>query len=222
MRRFLLQRKIASSLRFPESPRRLQQIANLKTNLYLIPGVLLGSVACFYSYKAKLLPEWAILIGFFLFTTYHLIIYLSFGKQFEFTAYFFPSLLRGAAFSFLYISIALYTSKYADPGIVLKVAGSMIIFRSFIGSGLCNGIYGYLLYTQRIRHLDHLAGQVQLGSQGSRDLKTASALYSELQNQAALSSCKEITGIILIYGLLMLILLSLYFISRPPVSKVSE
>lgn len=186
-------------------------ITNLELNLYLIPGVLLGCIISYFWYRVKLSGEWLILAGFLLFLFYNLIMYFNLGSNFEFSDFYIPSFLRGAAFSILYISIALYSTRYADPHIILKVAGTMVIFRSFIGVGLFTGIYNYFIYAQRIRHLDVIASGSDAGANGFQSARLVEAHNAILLQQASISALKELTGILVICGIITVILLSAYF-----------
>lgn len=186
-------------------------ITNLELNLYLIPGVLLGCILSYFWYRVKLSGEWLILAGFLLFLSYNLIMYFNLDSNFEFSDFYIPSFLRGAAFSILYISIALYSTRYADPHIILKVAGTMVIFRSFIGVGLFTGIYNYFIYAQRIRHLDVIASGSDAGANVFQSARLVEAHNAILLQQASISALKELTGVLVICGIITLSLLSAYF-----------
>jgi MFS transporter, DHA2 family, multidrug resistance protein len=77
----------------------------------------------------------------------------------------------------------------------------MILVRSFLGSGIISGIYSYLLYAGRVRHLDILAGNV------AADVGNAprvSWYYRDMQGQATMAASKEMCGIIVILGVIIL------------------
>jgi len=138
--------------------------------------------------------------------------YFSLNSNFEINGFYLPSFLRGAAFSILYISIALYSTRYADPQIILKIAGTMIIFRSFIGTGVFTGVYNYFIYAQRIRHLDIIASNTDAGTNGLYSSRMTDLQSKLLLQQASLSALKELNGLLVICGIIILVLISAYFI----------
>ena len=77
----------------------------------------------------------------------------------------------------------------------------MLLVRSFLGSGVISGIYAYLLYAGRIRHLDILASNADadLGF-----LIRPAGYYRNMQAQATMAASKELCGLIIIAGLAIL------------------
>jgi DHA2 family multidrug resistance protein len=81
----------------------------------------------------------------------------------------------------------------------------MIMVRSFLGSGIISAFYSYFLYTQRIRHLDYLA--VSADAVDFRIHEAGKELYVQFQEQATLTASKELTGLIIIVGIIFLVYL---------------
>jgi DHA2 family multidrug resistance protein len=120
------------------------------------------------------------------------------------------SVLKGFGTATLYIVIGLYTTGGFSLNIVMHAGALMILVRSFLGSGIITGIYSYLLYAGRIRHLDILAGNADADA---GFLIRPAGYYRNMQAQATMAASKEMCGLIIIAGLVVLagILLSHFF-----------
>jgi len=181
----------------------------MQLNLYLIPGVLAGCFFCYGWYYFKLDPEPLIFLGFLSFVSYHFLLYNSFSNEFTITDFWWPSIIKGFGTTLLYIGLGLYTTQKLPLMGILAASGALIITRSFIGGGISTAIYGYLFYRQRIGHFNYLAERSDSGNfllHGK-----PSATYRYLQEQAVLSACKEMSGYIIIAGVVVLVLvLSIY------------
>jgi MFS family permease len=183
---------------------------NMQLNLFLIPGVTAASVICFIWYYKKLDPEPMIIIGFAGFLVYHIMMYQSFSNEFAITDFWAPSIVKGFATCAIYIAVGLYTTKNFDLGVVMMAGGVMILVRSFLGSGIFSGVYNYILYAERVRHLDKLAGMTDSGS-FFPDQLTSGSLYKALAEQSTLAASKEVTGYIIVFGFALIAILILYY-----------
>jgi DHA2 family multidrug resistance protein len=184
---------------------------NMQLNLFLIPGVTAASVICFIWYYKKLDPEPMIIIGFAGFLVYHIMMYQSFSNEFAITDFWAPSIVKGFATCAIYIAVGLYTTKNFDLGVVMMAGGVMILVRSFLGSGIFSGVYNYILYAERVRHLDKLAVMTDSGGLFPNQL-TSSGLYKALAEQSTLAASKEVTGYIIVFGFALIVVLILYYI----------
>ncbi|HTF27348.1 MAG TPA: hypothetical protein VK625_00810, partial [Flavitalea sp.] len=184
---------------------------NMELNLFLIPGVTVASVLCFIWYYKNLDPEPMIIIGFAGFLVYHIMMYQSFSNEFAITDFWAPSIVKGFATCVIYIAVGLYTTKNFDLGVVMMAGGVMILVRSFLGSGIFAGVYNYILYAERVRHLDKLAVMTDSGNFFSNQL-TSSSLYKTLAEQSTLAASKEVTGYIIVLGFALIAVLILYYL----------
>jgi len=176
----------------------------MELNLYLIPGILVGCFFCYFWYYFKLNPEPLIFIGFLAFVIYHILMYNSFSNEFTINDFLLPSIIKGLATAVLYISLGLYTTNKLPLMGILAASGALIITRSFIGGGISSAIYGYLFYRQRISHFNYLAERSDSGNfllQGK-----GAATYRYLQEQAVLNACKEMSGYVIIAGIVILVI----------------
>jgi len=181
-----------------------ESIRNAEVNLYLIPGVAVGSVVCYFWYLKNLDPEPLIFIGFLSFVLYHIIMYNSFATDFKMEDFLLPSILKGFAMAVLYIAIGLYTTNKLALVSVVSAAGMMILIRSFVGSGTFAAFYNYMLYAQRNRHFAKLSSMTEAGDFLTRQQGTTAEFYKNLQLQSILTASKEISAYIIISGLLLL------------------
>jgi DHA2 family multidrug resistance protein len=193
---------------------------NTELTLYMIPGVLLGAIFCYYWYDKKHDGEILVMLGFVMMVVYHIILYKSFGNTFTINDFWIPSLIKGLAMSLLYIAVGLYIAKNFKLKDVLSVSGMAIVVRSFLGSGSFAAIFSYFLYSQRIRHLNYLAGLTDSNNNLPHQPEIAANLYQRLQAQAILSASKEFSGYIIISGIIIVFALLLkYIVTR--LKKVS-
>ncbi|MVT09429.1 efflux MFS transporter permease [Chitinophaga tropicalis] len=180
---------------------------NAALNLYLIPGVLVGAVCCFVWYYRGYDQRVLIFLGFSGFVLYHVIMYNSFGLRFTREDFVAPSLIKGFSTALIYIAVGLYTTRGFDLKNVIVAAGVMILVRSFLSSAVFTAIYNDVLYKQRIRHFNLLAAHLDTGADIIRQQGGAMSVFGDLQRQAILAASKEITGQIIIAGIVFLIVL---------------
>jgi len=179
----------------------LETIRNAELNLYLIPGVEAAAVFCFFWYYYKRNTEVLLFIGFAAFVGYYVLLYGKLSLGLGMDDFWVMSLLKGFGTATLYIVIGLYTTGGFPLTIVMHAGALMILVRSFLGSGIITGIYSYLLYAGRIRHLDILAGNAD-ADVGS--LIRPAGYYRNIQSQATMAASKEMCGFIIIAGLVTL------------------
>ncbi|HEY4195046.1 MAG TPA: MFS transporter [Mucilaginibacter sp.] len=187
-------------------------VTNMVLNLYLIPGILAGCILCYIWYYHKLDPDILIFSGFLSFVVYHALMYHNFSVSFAMQDFVWPSAVKGFGTALIYISVGLLTTKNMKIDQVISAAGCMLIVRSFLGSGIISALYSYFFYTQRIRHLNYLAGV----NDGNNVFVQAEGrnLYIRLQEQATLTAAKEVTGFIIIAGFIWLTFLLVRFVHK--------
>ncbi len=181
-----------------------EMIRNMELNLYMIPGVLAGSVLCYYWYFHKYDPLVLIFSGFLAFVVYYVILYNSLITGFGIRDFWLPSIVKGFAIVLIYIALGLYSTAGFDIKNLLTGAGVVILVRSFLGSGVFTGIYSYLLYAGRVRHLDYLAGMADADNFLVKEGRSPGDLYRILQEQSNLTASKEMTGFIILSGIVIL------------------
>jgi hypothetical protein len=189
-----------------------EMTTNMELNLYLIPGILAGCILCYFWYLKKCDPEILIIMGFLAFVIYHFMMYNNFVSVFDIRNFWLPVVIKGFGTSLLYIAIGLYTTQKLGITVVMGAAGVMILVRSFLGSGVCSSFYSYFLYSERIKRFDYLAGKVDANNYLVKEQGGLLAVYKDLQEQAILTTSKEITGYIIIAGIVLLVIITLSYI----------
>jgi DHA2 family multidrug resistance protein len=178
-----------------------EEIRNAQLDLYLIPGVAAAAVLCFFWYYFKRNTELLLFIGFASFVAYYILLYSKLATGLGMQDFWAMSLLKGFGTAILYVVIGLYTTGGFPLDTIMTAGGMMILVRSFLGSGIISGIYAYLLYAGRIRHLDILAGSAEADA---GFLFKPAGYYRDMQEQATMAVSKEMCGSIIIAGLVIL------------------
>jgi len=179
-----------------------ENIRNAELNLYLIPGVLAAAVLSYSWYYFGWNTELLLFAGVAAFAAYYFLLYTHLANGLGMEAFWPMSVLKGFGTTTMYVAIGLFTTSTFKLNTVMKAAGVMILSRSFLGTGILSGVYSYLLYAGRVRHLDLLAG--------SHDADAGFAgrpvdYYRTLQAQAAMAASKELCGYIVIIGVIILV-----------------
>lgn len=186
-----------------------ETIRNSEINLYLIPGIVTGCLMAFFWYRHKLNGQVLTIIGFAAMVTYHILMYGRFVTDLNITGFWFPSLMKGFGLALLYISIGLYTTAGFPFPQVLKIVGVIVVVRSFLGPGVFSGLYGYFFYAERTRHLSMLANHIDANEPQVFANGHIARFYQNIQQQATLTALKEISGTIIIFGLSVIIVLTI-------------
>jgi MFS transporter, DHA2 family, multidrug resistance protein len=179
-----------------------ENIRNAELNLYLIPGVGLAAVFSFFWLYYKRNTEVLLFMGFAAFVGYYIILYNNLATGLGMEDFWTMSILKGFGTAMLYIVIGLYTTGGFPLTIIMHAGGIMILVRSFLGSGIISGIYSYLLYAGRVRHLDILAGNAAADAGYA---PKAAGYLRDMQAQASMAASKEMCGFIILAGLLILV-----------------
>jgi len=183
---------------------RYEAIRNAEVNLYLIPGLLAGAAMCYAWFYYKWDAQLMIMLGFSAFVIYYIMLYNSFANDYALHDFWLPAMIKGFGVVVIYVAAGLYTASNMGMPMVLKASGTIIIFRSFLGSGIWTAIYNELLYAGRIRHYNYLAGLTdgQTLNEGN-----PGELYRNLQLQSILAASKEVTGYIIWAGIVIVIVM---------------
>jgi hypothetical protein len=197
-----------------------ESLRNSEINLYMLPGIALGCIVSYVWYNKKLSGELLIIIGFLTFIIYHVIMYNYFTNDLALEKFWVPSIIKGFAMAVLYIAIGLLTTAKFPLAEVLKVSGTMVIVRSFLGTGTFSGIYSYLLSSGRLQHLNYLASQTDSNEILTNNIADGNFLKN-ISNQAILSASKEVTGLIIIFGILFVFILVLRYFYKKIAARIS-
>ncbi|MEX6689888.1 MFS transporter [Danxiaibacter flavus] len=182
-------------------------IRNAELSLFLIPGILAGSILTFFWYRKHFDSHLLFIIGFSAIVLYHIMMYTRFVNDLNIDEFWLPSFFRGFALAILYISIGLYATANLPIPVTLKVVGLILIVRSFLATGLASGLYNYFLYANSNRHLSMLTSEIDANELTGFQHTDFTGYYKYMLQQANLAASKEISGSIIIFGISIVIVL---------------
>jgi len=170
-----------------------------------------GCLLTFFWYKKKYQGHLVFIIGFSAIVLYHIMMYTRFVNDLNMADFFIPSFLRGFALATLYISIGLYVTAGLPIPATLKVVGFILIVRSFLATGITSGLYNYFLYAGTNRHLSGLASAIDANKPLAWQQAGVAAYPKYMLQQASLGTLKELSGNIIIFGIILVALLAVVY-----------
>lgn len=176
---------------------------NAELTLYSLPGVTAGAVFCYYWFYQGYHDQLLMLIGFTILIAYEIIMYYSFGNVFAMNGFWVPSLIKGTGLGILFIALGIYITRGHTIKDVLTVVGISFLVRSFLGTAVFTATYNYLVYTQRIRHLNYLGGLIDAADNPVQSGAGSTDVFAAVQTQASLAAAKELTGYLIIGGIII-------------------
>ncbi|WP_121811373.1 MFS transporter [Mucilaginibacter kameinonensis] len=185
---------------------------NSAVALYMIPGIITGCAVCFIWYYFKLNTDVLIMLGFLSFLVYYMMLYNSFSNSFAMAGFALPSLFKGFGTAILYIAAGLFAVQGFDIKGLVMASGTVIIIRNFFGSGIITAIYTHLLYTERIRQVNDLASHMDVNSFYVHSY--GAGLIRRVQGEATLNASKELSGFVVIAGVILMICLLINFLLK--------
>lgn len=209
--------------------------------LYMIPGIVLGGFICFYCFKRAIRMAWLIFIGFACFTLAIGLLYFQVESAGLYEDLYFPMFLKGLGMLILFVAFAVYAIQGLKPQQLMYNAFFLIGFRSVLAPAIGSSVLTNWLYRLQQQNTVHLAESVDqlnpianslytqsynssilkgLSIEDARHMAT-NVLYSKVQIQALTISIKEILGYMLIMGIIILIIVLLYFFKYKPVTLVA-
>jgi MFS family permease len=197
-----------------------EMIRNMELNLYLIPGILLGCIYCYIWYLKEFDEDLLIMTGFVAFVIYHILMYNNFVTVFNIQGFLIPIIIKGFGQALLYISIGLLLTRNFSLTKIMGVGGAMIIVRSFLGSAVISAFYSYFLYAERIKRFSYLAGKTDPNNSLIKQQGTITDFYKTIQEQATLTASKELSGYIIIAGIILLTILLIKYIYQKLMNRI--
>jgi len=187
---------------------RLELTRAVQLNLYLIPGVVAGATGSWLWYRLKLPAIPLICAGMLACITYNILFYRQLTAAEGLRDFWLPSLFKGFGICILYIALGIYTTQNIPLKDLPAGIGFLILIRSFLGRGVFSAIFTYLLYATRIRHLEILATQLDPAWRYRWHPGPNSRGYIDFMNrQAYLAAARQLTGGIILTGLVVLLAL---------------
>jgi DHA2 family multidrug resistance protein len=184
-----------------------ESIRNQEINLYLLPGFLAAAVLTYFWYRNNYNGHLLIIAGFASLVLYYAMMYCRFVNDLNINEFWLPSILKGFGQCLLYVSIGLYASAGFDFTSSLKVVGTLVMVRSFLAPGFFSGFYNYYVYAEKTRHLTKLASGIDAYDPLVLQHTDLNGFYRNIQTGASLGALKEISGAIIVFGLLVITIL---------------
>lgn len=219
---------------------RLDTTRSNELYLYMIPGIILGGILCYYWYLKAIRMAWLIFVGFFCFTIGIALLYFQVSPTGLYQDLFIPMFLKGVGMLVLYVALAIYAVEGLRPEQLIYNAFFLIGVRSVLAPALSYCIITNWIYRLQQKYTVVLSESVDAfnsvaNSQYSQSYKSSTfsgmsvedaqkvalnTLYSKVQIQSLTISIKEILGYLLILSLVLLIVILLYFFKYKPVKLI--
>lgn len=194
---------------------------SVSLNWWNLLGIVLGALAVYY-WHARLHGGYkrAVFTGFALIVMYQCFMYFLIDLRMNIEWLYLPTLLRGAGYVMIYISLTVYISGFVPFQHFFQVLSLLGFVRTGFGSALGSAIYGramqhvlpgnYQLLTADLDAVNPVAAHIPTGQ-----------LYGETMRQVMLVSVKEVYGWTCIIGIFfLLMLLSYRYLNRNTVGRL--
>jgi len=198
-------------------------------NLWMIPGVIVGAVICFFWFKQNRGLKGIIFIGFSALVGYHILLYFLFYPGVNLEAFCLPVFIKGIGMMTLYAGIGLLAIDKMSITQLFPISTFLILIRSLIGPAFFSGVFSYNLYSIQLQNNGNMASTFDIlntsasntfnttlrgGTIQGRSFEEAQAIAlqtvgGQLQLQSLLGTCKEIFGLVAISGLFILLFVML-------------
>lgn len=205
--------------------------------LYMIPGIIAGGFISYFFYMHVIRMAWLIFIGFACFTVATAVLYFRVNPSGLYSDLYLPMFMRGIGMVILFVAFGVYSVQGLKRKQLIYNAFYVIASRSALAPAIAYGVIINWLYRLQIKNTMLLSQSVDFQnplavSKFNSSFRTAlengwslddsrmiatNAVYSSIQSQATLVSIKSILGWMLIFGLVLLVVISLYFFQFKPV-----
>ncbi len=175
-------------------------------NLWMIPGLVLGSIYSLKWLGAKKSLKAYILVGFAAFMVYYTCMYFLVSPNLSYEQLIIPNIFRGFGMAVLFIGIWLYALSNLSLDATLAVAAVLIITRTMIGPGVWGFIFNYIDSIWNLEALTNLTGKMDAGAYSKQ---TAMKMLRAVNLDALMISTKRIYGILILVGSATLVYVSL-------------
>ncbi len=166
-------------------------------NLWMIPGIVLGSI-----YSLKWLTKdksfkMYILTGFAAFLFYYIFMYFLVSPNLSYEQLILPNIIRGFGMAVLFIGVWIYALSNLSMDATLGVAAVLIVTRTMLGPGVWSFIFNYFDGIWSLEALTNLAGKMDASSYTQQ---VAMGMYKSLNLDAMMISTKRIYGVLILVG----------------------
>ncbi len=162
-----------------------------KTNLWMVPGVILASIIAIISFKNKWKIKLFITAGFISFFIHTLCLYLLIQPQMNIEYLEYSMIFKGLGMGMLFIGISYYASVDLLGDDVFAVISVLLILRSFLGTAIGGAIIGYLSYQGQWQSLNDISMYLDNGS-----ISNGMEIYQNINVNAVMASAKIVFGVL--------------------------
>ena len=194
---------------------------SVSLNWWNLLGIVLGALAVYY-WHARLHGGYkrAVFTGFALIVIYQCFMYFLVDPQMNIEWLYLPTLLRGAGYVMIYISLTVYISGFVPFQHFFQVLSLLGFVRTGFGSAFGSAIYGRVMQHVLPGNYQLLAADLDAVNPVAAHIPTGQ-LYGETMRQVMLVSVKELYGWTCIIGIFfLLMLLSYRYLNRNTVGRL--
>lgn len=174
-------------------------------NLWMIPGIALGSIfSLLWLTKNRSLKIY-ILTGFTSFLVYYVLMYFLVSPNLSYELLILPNILRGFGMAVLFIGVWLYALSSLSMEATLGVAAVLIITRTMLGPAIWSLAFNYIDSIWNLEVMTNFAGKLDASAFSKQG---AMNLYKNLNLDALMISTKRIYGLLVLLGGAVLIYVS--------------
>jgi DHA2 family multidrug resistance protein len=183
-------------------------VESAKINTYVIPGYLTGTLLCFLYYRKFTKFNIPAAVACSAYLAANLLMYRLTGSFTDQQSLFLPMFLRAMATVITYISVGIYITTNTPYQFINDITVFVIMMRSLAAPVIASAIYGNLLYSGSIRHLNTLADNMD--RLNPFVAARATGIYSAARSQATLLALRDIYSMLIVAGIILLVFIIVF------------
>ena len=164
-------------------------LINAKLNLWMIPGIIIGGVYAFFSFKNKWNLKYYIASGFIAFFLHTLMLYFLIQPQMNIEYLYIPMTVKGMGMGILFIGIWFYASLDLEMNDMLGIIGILLLIRTFFATAVGGAIISWATYQSQWQSINDISMYLDSG-----DFPNGMSIYGTTQINAMLVSLKVVLG----------------------------
>jgi MFS transporter, DHA2 family, multidrug resistance protein len=187
------------------------QVEVNQVDLWSMFGYLAGTLFCFLYYCRYQNYYVVVSAAVLCYLACYLQLYFLAGPNAAPQELYLPLFFRGAAILISYISTGLYITSAVPAKHLLSAVVYFMLVRFFVAPAIWTAVLGNLYYRRTIVDTDRLATLIDRLNPGATDF-SASGAFRRVELQASYLAFRELTGMLIMTGLLILAVIVVKFI----------
>jgi MFS transporter, DHA2 family, multidrug resistance protein len=175
-------------------------IENTRINLYLIPGLAVGTVIGYFYFKYRNSFKFIIVLVVSCYTISFIQFYFLTTLLATSADFYWPMFFRGVAIVLSYMAIGIYISTGIPFEHFFPVVFYYLTVRTFLGPVIWSSLLSNFYYRRTIGNLTVLASKIDITNPGQQGVN-----FGRIQGQASLLALRETFGLIALFGILLII-----------------